>query len=69
MNKIIVKDFENVLNLAEDYFSGGIRRNHDDEKQEDSLSDIAEEIGKCRKCRLWETRTNAVPGEGVLNPR
>ncbi len=69
MSEKIIRDFENVLNLAEDYLSGGIRRNHDDEKQEDSLAAIAEEIRKCRKCRLCETRTNTVPGEGVLNPK
>ncbi len=69
MSEKIIKDFEDVLNLAEDYLSGGIRRNHDGEKQEDSLAAIAEEIKKCRKCRLCETRTNTVPGEGVLNPK
>lgn len=28
------------------------------------LDDIAAEIRNCRKCRLWEGRTHAVPGEG-----
>jgi len=28
------------------------------------LQEIEEEIRQCRKCPLWKTRTNAVPGEG-----
>ncbi len=36
---------------------------------EDSLEKIAEEVRACRKCRLGETRRNAVPGEGVSNPK
>jgi DNA polymerase len=35
---------------------------------EDSLEKIAEDIKVCTLCRLCETRTNAVPGEGVSNP-
>ncbi len=31
---------------------------------EDSLTSLHRGIQKCRKCRLSETRTNAVPGEG-----
>jgi DNA polymerase len=31
---------------------------------EDSLEAIAAEVIECRKCRLCETRKNAVPGEG-----
>ena len=31
------------------------------------LKIIEEEIKQCRKCRLWETRINAVPGEGPEN--
>jgi DNA polymerase len=30
----------------------------------DELESIAEEIKKCRKCSLWKTRRNAVPGGG-----
>ena len=29
-----------------------------------SWAQLAGEIGSCRKCRLCETRTNVVPGEG-----
>lgn len=31
------------------------------------LKEIAEKIKKCRKCKLWKTRTNTVPGEGNAN--
>ncbi len=30
----------------------------------ETLESIAEEIRKCRKCDLWKTKTNYVPGEG-----
>ncbi|MFW6102999.1 MAG: uracil-DNA glycosylase, partial [Chloroflexota bacterium] len=36
---------------------------------EDSLTSLHRSIQKCRKCRLSETRTNAVPGEGPPNAR
>jgi DNA polymerase len=29
---------------------------------------IKEEIESCRRCDLWKTRKNPVPGEGSLNP-
>jgi len=28
------------------------------------LQEIAEQVRNCRKCDLWKTRKNAVPGEG-----
>jgi len=28
------------------------------------LEDLNEEIRKCKKCRLWKTRRNSLPGEG-----
>lgn len=34
-----------------------------------SLARIAFEIKKCRKCGLWKTRIEAVPGEGPKNAR
>jgi len=33
----------------------------------ESLGDIEAEIRKCKKCELWKTKTNYVPGEG--NPK
>lgn len=30
----------------------------------EDLEKIAQEIRNCKKCRLWKTRKNAVPGEG-----
>ncbi len=64
-----------LLNLAEDYLSGGGRQEHRDSTgaavsgAEDSLEGIAKEIEACRKCRLCETRTKCVPGRGVYNPK
>jgi len=31
-----------------------------------TLADLDERIKKCKKCRLWKTALNAVPGEGSL---
>jgi len=33
------------------------------------LEDLKQKIRKCKKCRLWETRINALPGEGNYNAR
>lgn len=33
----------------------------------DSLGRIAAEVRSCRKCPLWKSRTNAVPGSGLPN--
>ena len=33
------------------------------------LEKIALEIKKCRKCKLWKIRKNAVPGEGPINAK
>lgn len=33
------------------------------------LEDLKEEIRKCKKCRLWKTRRNSLPGEGNPNAR
>lgn len=32
------------------------------------IENIAEEVRNCKKCWLWETRTNAVPGDGPETP-
>jgi uracil-DNA glycosylase len=34
------------------------------QERRESLEQIAQEVGRCTKCRLSESRTNAVPGEG-----
>jgi len=36
---------------------------------EEEYKKLEEEILNCKKCRLWETRTNAVPGEGDINAK
>ncbi len=33
------------------------------------IDDLNKEIRKCKKCRLYKTRTNALPGEGNLNAK
>jgi uracil-DNA glycosylase family 4 len=33
------------------------------------LEDLKQKIRECKKCRLWETRINALPGEGNYNAR
>lgn len=33
------------------------------------LEDLSREIKSCKKCRLWKTRKNAVPGEGPFNAK
>jgi DNA polymerase len=33
------------------------------------LEELGRQVLQCRKCRLSESRTNGVPGEGVLDPK
>ena len=33
------------------------------------LEDLKEKIRRCKKCRLWRTRRNALPGEGDPHSR
>lgn len=35
----------------------------------EKLEKIAQEVMHCKKCRLWKTRTNAVPGAGPANAK
>lgn len=37
--------------------------------KEKVLKEIAESIKSCKKCRLYSTATNAVPGEGNINSK
>ena len=41
---------------------------HEKAQAGDSLQQISSDIMACRACPLCETRTNAVPGEGVSSP-
>jgi uracil-DNA glycosylase family 4 len=34
-----------------------------------SIAELNEQIRNCRRCRLWQTAKNAVPGEGPLNAK
>lgn len=38
-----------------------------DLSRQEEIQTIAEEAKRCRKCGLWKTRRNAVPGEGNPN--
>jgi uracil-DNA glycosylase family 4 len=35
----------------------------------EKLEDLKKKIRECKQCRLWETRINALPGEGNYNAR
>ncbi len=37
--------------------------------KEEEFTKMGEEVESCRKCGLWKTRKNPVPGEGSLNPK
>jgi len=69
------------LDITSDYLTSGYKTTEreyhftDDVVKEqvdsigvDTIEQIAQEIKICRNCPLWEKRTNAVPGEGVLQP-
>jgi len=34
-----------------------------------NLDKLAKQISQCKKCRLWKTRKNTVPGEGPANAK
>ena len=50
-------------------FSDETTADQEEAWKSDTLESIAAEVRDCRKCRLSEERRNAVPGEGVLNPK
>jgi DNA polymerase len=41
----------------------------DDERRRSALDELAGQVLRCTACRLSESRTSAVPGEGVLDPK
>lgn len=70
-----LNDLLKLFNLVEDYYTEGFHRKHSDVEltmqtvePDCQLSQINSEISGCRKCSLFETRQNPVPGEGVINP-
>ncbi len=67
--KVNISAYGRLLDLAIDYLEGGIRKEHTNKKDRDSLERIAQEISVCRKCRLYENRNKPVPGMGVKNPK
>ncbi len=38
-------------------------------EKENTLEKLTQEIRRCKKCGLWKTRRNAVPGEGPADAR
>lgn len=38
-------------------------------EKENEMGKISEAVTECRKCGLWKTRKNPVPGEGSLEPK
>jgi DNA polymerase len=70
-----------LLDVAEDYFSGGFRRERSPEPESDAsvperdleasreeIDAIAAEVSSCSRCALGRLRRTAVPGEGVSAP-
>ena len=65
----IQKDFQNLLDISEDYFSGGFRREHSKENsRQEELASLHAQIAACTQCRLHAARFNPVPGVGVFDP-
>jgi len=74
----MISRYLDILNSAEDCLTGGWSTERQEQKNlilsdieelSDSLEGIAAEVAACKKCRLGYERKNAVPGEGVLNPK
>ena len=63
------------LTVIEDWLAGGARKARGSvpdfasaPEADDTLDGISAEIEACRACRLFETRKNAVPGQGPSAP-
>jgi DNA polymerase len=63
------------LDIAGDFLGSGYRSKQrvysdsvDSVNNIDTIESIAEEIRACRNCPLGSSRTNAAPGEGVMQP-
>jgi len=70
--KQIIADF---LDISSDFLGSGYKcpkKNYqftdDSAALTDTIEQVGEEIKICRKCPLCDTRSNTVPGEGVMNP-
>lgn len=75
-------DFIRLLDLADDYMRGGLRRPHpeplpqspvpalddDPEARRRQLEEISNEISACEKCALCSGRHRTVAGEGAVDP-
>lgn len=78
VKKTLYSEYNNLLNLLEDYYKSGYKSEHKNYSiknissngisPEKLLNNVNEEIYKCMKCDLHKTRNMAVPGEGVNSP-
>ncbi len=76
MQKYKYEKYMEILDLFEDYISGGYKSlrksppgvTHKVINKKGLLEELIGEIKKCRKCNLSENRINTVPGAGALNP-
>lgn len=55
---------ENPINL-EKIHSGNVSR----DKKQELFNNLYLKIKNCKKCHLWKTRLNSVPGEGNINTK
>jgi DNA polymerase len=75
-------EYWDILNDLEDLVNGGVVRSHSriavsetdggalprKDPRKSRLDSVAGEVSGCEKCQLCRTRTNTVPGTGVLDP-
>ncbi len=76
VNNSIHTKYLNIINLLEDYYDCGYKREHAESLENNNtntrsitpLKELENEINNCKKCRLHLERKKAVPGEGAANP-
>ena len=81
MDNTISKDFWELLNLTEDFYKTGFKKKHtetyklkihnknaNNTERKILLNNIHKDIAECKKCSLYMSRKNTVPGKGCLDP-
>jgi DNA polymerase len=83
MTTIEKQKIADLLDITQDYYSSGYKsekreyhfevdavsvKTESIDTEIESIEKIAGEIRACYNCGLGKTRTNAAPGEGVLQP-
>ncbi len=61
-----MKDFVEVLNMYNEFGAGFLEVDRSDPVSEIHVLNL--EISKCKKCPLYKSKKNYVPGEGSINP-